>query len=396
MAKTVVYKEPDNDKAPFLRGILTQSLVNTGLTFEDAYQMAQDVRNELKDVDEISSSDLKKLVSRLLETRFGSELAERYHQELADNDIIVHTPTNSGPFSLSELAHSLSTYAIKYEVALEGAKKVYASLKQTGHTEIDHKTLRRIVYRCLQDHCSPEVADRYLSWRRFENSGTPLILAIGGVSGSGKSTLSTELAYRLNIPRVQSTDMIREIIRAYLAMPVAPTLQYSSFEAWRGLPSLENDSKDGELDNPVVTGFLSQFMTLKPALNATIDRSLVEKEHLIIEGTHVLPTELDLDKIKNDALVIPVMIASLDKKKLLKRLLRRRRDDDRRNPSRYNKHLDQIWDLQSYLLDVSDHAGVPIIHNTTLKNTIREILEIISAKILKRFPPNPKLIEHAE
>jgi 2-phosphoglycerate kinase len=46
MAKTSVYKEPDGDLTPFLRGILTQSLVNAGLSFEDAYQLAQDVRNE--------------------------------------------------------------------------------------------------------------------------------------------------------------------------------------------------------------------------------------------------------------------------------------------------------------------------------------------------------------
>ena len=38
MAKTIVINEPDGDRAPFLRGILIQSLVNAGLTPFEALQ----------------------------------------------------------------------------------------------------------------------------------------------------------------------------------------------------------------------------------------------------------------------------------------------------------------------------------------------------------------------
>lgn len=394
MAKTNVYKEPDGDQTPFLRGILTQSLVNIGLGFDDAYQAAQDIRNDLKDTQEISTDDLKSRVSALLGERFGKEFQARYLAKSAETDIIVHTPTRSETFSLSVLSHSLSTYALSHEDALAGAKKVYRSLKKTGHTEIDHKSLRRIIYRCLTDFCSKEVADRYLSWRRFENSGIPLILLVGGITGSGKSTLSTELAYRLNIARTQSTDMIREIVRSYLATPVAPTLQYSTFEAWRGLPSLEVEN-ESELENPVVTGFLSQLMTLKPALNAAISRAATEQEHLIVEGVHALCTELKLDEIREHAIVVPVMIATLEKKALRNRLIHRGREQDQRSAGRYIDNIDDIWELQSYLLNLADHAGIPIINNAKLEETIKEILELISAKILKRFPPNPKLMDMA-
>lgn len=391
MAKTVVYKEPDGDLTPFLRGILTQSLVNSGLSFDDSYHLAQDIRNDLKDVEQISTQDLEVRVSVLLRSRFGSEQAERYLQKFSHDEIIVHTPTQSEAFSISILAHSLSSYAIKYDDALVGARTIYKALKDAGYKEIDHKALRHIIYKCLRENCSEDIANRYLSWRRFENSGIPLVIVVGGITGSGKSTISTELAYKLNIARTQSTDMLREIIRTYLAEPVAPTLKYSTFEAWKGLPSVET-KYDSAQDNPVASGFLSQLMTLKPALRAAIGRAVAEREHLIIEGVHALCTELGLEEFEEDAIVVPMMIATLDKKALHNRFVRRSNEQEQRPSSRYVDSLDDIWELQSYLLDIADHHGIPIINNTKLRDSMREIQGLISAKILKRFPPNSRLI----
>jgi len=149
-----------------------------------------------------------------------------------------------------------------------------------------------------------------------------------------------------------------------------------------------------ELENPVVTGYLSQLVTLKPALQATIGRAVTEREHLIVEGVHALCTELSIDEFKQHALVVPVMISTLDKKSLQNRFVRRSREQSMRQSSRYIENIDDIWELQSYLLDVADHAGIPIINNTKLKNTIGEILELISAKILKRFPPDPGFLRN--
>ena len=274
MAKLVVIKKPGGDRSPFLRGILVQSLVNAGFAFDDAYEVAQRVRNELQDKREISSTELKGRVAELLEERHGSEQRQRYETELNNKPaIIVHTPTRSAPFSVGILAHSLETCAIPPEMTMQGAGKVLATLRKTGHREIDHKALRRVIYRCLHAHCSPQAADRYLSWRHFENSGIPLIILIGGATGSGKSTVSSELAYRLDISRHQSTDMMREIIRSYLSPQMVPTLKYSSFEAWRGLPGSVDGNKPA-IESPVINGFLSQFAAMKLALIATINRGI--------------------------------------------------------------------------------------------------------------------------
>ena len=287
----------------------------------------------------------------------------------------------------TEIAQHLEEGVVP-EVALQGARKVHARLQQTGHREIDHKALRRVIYRCLYEHCSPEMAERYLSWRRFENSGDALIILVGGTTGSGKSTVSAELAYRLNISRSQSTDMMREIIRAYLSPQLVPTLGYPSFEAWRGLPgSIEGQSL--EIENLVVAGFLSQFAAMKLALEATINRAIKERHHLIVEGVHVVPTELSLDIRNGKAIVVPLKLATM-KKSLLRKQLKRRGDRESANHSklRYLEKLDDIWELQSWLLSEADKAGIPIIQNWLIEDTVREALEHVTKVIMRHYPPH--------
>ena len=389
MSKLIVIKQPEGDRAPFLRGILVQSMVNAGLDFVDAYELAQLVRSELHERQEVESSELKGRVIELLEERHGSQYRKLYETgSRGEPGIIVHTPARSTPFSVGILAHSLETCAIAPEMAMQGARRVLANLRKTGHREIDHKALRRVIFRCLREHCSQRSADRYLSWRRFENSGTPLIILIGGAAGTGKSTISSELAYRLDITRHQSTDMMREIIRSYLSPQMIPTLGFSSFEAWRGLPASAEGSRQTAADR-VVGGFLSQFAAMKLAMKATIDRAIKERHHLILEGVHVVPTEMDLDVKNTDAVVVPIKLASMKKEMLRKQFKRRGREKNGRQTSRYLEHLEDIWELQSWLLDEADKAEIPIIENWNVEDTVRAALDIIIGELMKSFPPHP-------
>ncbi|MGD8631060.1 MAG: hypothetical protein PVG72_10100 [Gammaproteobacteria bacterium] len=388
MAKISVLKSGEDEWSPFLRGILVQSLVNAGLPFAEAYELAQQVRNELQDEQEISSGRLRKLVACMLEARHGKALRNAYEARPQQQPgIIVHTPTRSAPFSAGILSHSLEACGISPDVALQGARKVFARLQQTGHREINHKALRRVIYRCLNDHCSAGMAERYLSWRRFENSGDALIVLVGGTTGSGKSTVSAELAHRMSISRSQSTDMMREIIRAYLSPQVVPTLGYSSFEAWRGLPgSIEGQTL--EIENLVIAGFLSQFSAMRLALEATINRAISERHHLIVEGVHVVPTELNLDIRNRNAIVVPLTLATMKKMLLRKQLKRRDRESSSRPKSRYLDKLDDIWELQSWLLSEADRAGIPIIQNWYIEDTVNQAMAHVTEVIMKHYPPH--------
>jgi 2-phosphoglycerate kinase len=390
--KTFVVKLPGGDRTPFLRGILVQSLVSSGLSFDDAYGVAQTIRESLREVDEISSHDLKALVGDLIELRFDEEAREIYaNSPDRDQQIIVTTRSRKGPFSVGILARSLEACAIDSQLAWAGARNVHEHLQEIGCTEIDHRALRQVIHDSLLVGCPQGVSDRYLSWRQFENSGVPLILLIGGATGTGKSSVTAQIAYRLDVVRTQSTDMMREIIRCYLAPHVVPTLGYSSFEAWRGLPAPHQEGNRAT-DNPVIAGYLAQFSAVRVALEATIARATEERHHLVVDGVHVLPTQLDLGDASEKAIVVPIMLATLRKNQLELQLARRAREQPERGSSRHLEHIDDIWELQAYLLSEADRESITIIPNWTINQTAREVLNLISATVMERYPPDPEAL----
>lgn len=393
MKKTVVIHEQLDEQVPFFRGILVKSLLNVDIPYDDAYELANKLRDDLRDVSKISSDELGKRVAEMVKKKFGKEKGELYElMHLRDARIFVRSNDTSDCFSLGELRHSLKACAIPNDTAAEGAVKVQEFLRAGGHKEVASTALRSIVYRCLREHFSRLASDRYLSWRHFKDSDTPLILLIGGAPGSGKSTVAAELAYRLNIARIQSTDMMREIIRSYITPEVAPTLLYSSFEAWRGLPALRHEHAMAK-ETRIIEGFLSQVAMMRPALKASVERAVQEGEHLILEGVHVLPSELDMEEIDERAVVISLKLSTINRKTLRRRFRRRGSEGGERSPARYLDHLDEIWELQSFVVQEAEAADVSVLPTVSMETTIGEILDMISKVIMERFPPRPQRLD---
>ena len=65
--KTFVVNKKEQTRIPFLRGILTRSLLDAGLPFEDAFDLASRVRDGLGEGSEITSDEIRHRVKRLLE-----------------------------------------------------------------------------------------------------------------------------------------------------------------------------------------------------------------------------------------------------------------------------------------------------------------------------------------
>ncbi|MBT8117467.1 MAG: hypothetical protein KJO66_06510, partial [Gammaproteobacteria bacterium] len=374
MTKTVVIKEPGGDRVPFLRGILVQSLLSAGLSFKEAYDTAQAVRKGLANEAEITTAALETRVAEQLEHDFNPAIRHNYEVETErPQKIIVRSKLGESPFSAGILTRSLEACAVERTAAIEIAQQVQQAIQKRGQAEIEPLALRKLIYQSLKVHCPTDVANNYLSRYQFETSGEPLIILVGGASGTGKSTICSELAYWLDVVRTQSTDMMREIIRSYLAPHVVPTLGFSSFDAWRGLPGINVQDGQKKTDNPVIAGFMAQFSNVKSAIEATIARALTERHDMIIDGVHVLPMELDLDKVREAAVVVPVMLAVTTRQQLANQLSWRSREQPDRSSSRYLEKLDAIWELQSFQLNQSDKAHIPIIVNWTIEDTVREV-----------------------
>ncbi len=180
--------------------------------------------------------------------------------------------------------------------------------------------------------------------------------------------------------------MMREIVRCYLPPEQIPTLAHSSFEAWRGLEKADGESSSGRDEKEVIRGFLSQLEVVKSGLEATINRAVKETHDLIVDGVHVLPSKLDLDIAKDQAIVIPLMLVVPNKKTLAKRLKRRAKEQPERGSSRYLKQIEKIWTLQSYLVTEAEENKIPMILNVDLEEALQEILLHISKTIAQHFP----------
>jgi len=81
---------------------------------------------------------------------------------------------------------------------------------------------------------------------------------------------------------------------------------------------------------------------------------------------------------ESDALVVPIILAVLKKKRLRKRLIGRGQQVTSRRSERYLENFDHIWNLQSFLLAEADHFNIPIILNMDEDEAIRSTMQIIS------------------
>jgi 2-phosphoglycerate kinase len=139
------------------------------------------------------------------------------------------------PFSKGRMATTLFLSGVEAEYAYQLALEIEETVLEVGASEISLDDLHRIVEGVLDGRDGPAGVARYRAWQAVLRRERPVIVIIGGATGTGKSTLATELAYRLGISRIPSTDVVRQVMRAFFSPALMPSLHYSSFEAGGGM-----------------------------------------------------------------------------------------------------------------------------------------------------------------
>lgn len=380
MARAIIEDREESTQIPFLRGILTRSLQKAGLSFQQAYAFADEVREELEDDRILSKLELHRIVFKKLKKAHGDATADRYlrpHEAVP----LVQVEDAEGrltPFSSELHRRDLEAIGLNLAESLKIATKLRRHLFREKPTQVSSYQIAVITYELLKDMPSlgPAVAQRWKAWREFLASGRPLILVIGGTTGCGKSTIATALADRLGIVRMQSTDLLREVMRAMYSSEQFPALHTSSYDAWRELPQEVEDPGEETDSHLVEEGFRAQVDLVSIASKAVITRAIREHESLIIEGVHAHP-ELTSGFSDDGPLVVHVVLAVLKRRTLKERLSGRATRAVRRRAERYLDHFEEIWQLQSYLLSEADRTNTPIIVNTDRDETVREIMRTL-------------------
>ena len=272
------------------------------------------------------------------------------------------------------------------------AEQVSVHLLKRESSQVRSSYIAYFTYRLLRKskQFGPAVALRWLVWRDFVNSGRPLIFMIGGTAGCGKSTTATDLASRLNIVRTQSTDMLREVMRVMVPKHLQPMLHESSYTAWKKLP--HGDDMQMKQEDLLIDGYCTQADIMSVAIRAVIKRALRESVSMILEGVHVHPAYVDSLVKSKEAVVVPIMLGVLKKKKLQRRIRGRSTKVPQRRADKYLKHFDSIWGLQSYLLSEADNSNCTIIVNDSRDDELREIMLTTINKLAEDFDKKPSQV----
>ena len=383
--KTIVVNSRDNEEVPFFRGILIRSLLDVGLSFEDASELATTIRDDLASTRKITSTDLQDRVSRLLKGRLDREALGQYcFPSVAPSRILVTSLSGTvSAFSRGRHARYLQSAGMKAEKAEYTTELIYAQLIAAGIASVSTCELGYVTYLCLQQEVGKKAAKRYLVWSEFQRSSRPLILLIGGTVAAGKSTIATEIAHLLEIVRIQSTDMLREVMRMMVPKRLLPVLHTSSFNAWKTLPI--QDKEDRDRDQLVAEGYSSQAELLAVPCEAVLQRAVEEGVPIILEGVHVHPNLMEYATSDKDVIRVYIMLAILKSKKLKSRLRGRGVEVPQRRAKRYLDSLESIWSLQSYLLSEADRCDVPIITTEDKEMAVLQIIQQVNAELARHF-----------
>ena len=390
--KTIVINELDETRVPFLRGILIRSLLDAGLPFEDAFKLATLIREDLQERKEITVSEIKDKVLVHLEEKGHEEAIEPYRLSLsAPEKIQVHSLSGAvSAFSRGKHERFLQASGMKTAKAEQTTALVYDQLLATGITTLTTCQLGYLTYLCLLQEVSKKAAKRYLVWSEFQRSGRPLLLLICGTVGTGKSTIATEIAHLLDIVRIQSTDMLREVMRMMLPSRLLPVLHTSSFNAWQALPIL--DTRERDKDQLVADGYRTQADLLAVPCEAVLQRAIEESVPLILEGVHAHPDLMSRLPEGTDAIQAHVTLAVLKPKELKSRLRGRGSQVPQRRAKRYLNRFDSVWSLQSHLLSEADRCNTSIITNNDKEKAVVQVILQAVEELARHFNGSPEEI----
>ena len=272
------------------------------------------------------------------------------------------------------MSRSLNVADIGIERAHDIASDIEAYLVQNNISEISSNDLAEVVLKHLYSVDS-NIAVKYRNWRSLRTSKKPLIILIGGASGVGTSSMAFELANRLRLKNLISTDMIREVMRKIVSQDLSPVIHKSSFDAYEAIrtPSIRIDS--------IIEGFISHVDVVNVGIEAIIERSVKEGISTIIEGVHVVPGFIRKDLIEDNNIIIFTLTVDDEEAHKQRFYSRCRQPWVKRSLDRYMENFGTIRKTQNFLVEQAKIHDTRVINNVDINETI----EIMVDDILKQF-----------
>jgi 2-phosphoglycerate kinase len=273
------------------------------------------------------------------------------------------------PYSKGVLARALIASGVPADKAYELARRVEDELGGRDVT-LTPERLDELAHELFDPVDAQDVVRRVRRFRELRDLDLPIVVLIGGATGTGKSTVATEVAYRLGITRVTSTDFVRQTMRAFFSSDFMPSIHFSSFEAHHAL------REPDEAQDPLVAGFLEQTRNVAVGMRASIERCLEEGWSMVLEGVHVVPGLLH--EPADAALFVQCVLAIEDEEEHAAHFFHRDLTSEERRPVlKYLDHLDAIRHIQEYVVARAGRLGVPVIENSNVDAAVAEVMELV-------------------
>jgi 2-phosphoglycerate kinase len=274
------------------------------------------------------------------------------------------------PYSKGLMARALMRVGVSAVRAYEIARRVEQDLFARKEDTVGFDRVQELAVEVIGEDEGEKAVGRLRRYRELEELDMPIIVLIGGATGTGKSTVATEVAYRLGITRVTSTDFVRQTLRAFFSPEFMPSIHYSSFEAGKGLRSAEEEEVD-----PLLHGFLDQTRNVLVGVNAALERSLAEGWSTVIEGVHLVP---GMTAPIEDALVAQCVLAIDSEEAHASHFwIRDIASDGTRSLDKYLERLSDIRYLQDYIVERAEREGVLVIRNKDREGATSDVMELV-------------------
>jgi 2-phosphoglycerate kinase len=284
-------------------------------------------------------------------------------------ETVVVSRSGGAPYSKGLMAQSLSALGLSLERAYELARHVEARLDVAAAERIEAAELSALAEDVLRAEEGEAAVRRFRHWRRLDRLDRPLVVLLAGTAGVGKSTLATMLAHRLGLTRVIATDVIRQVLRAFLSHEFMPVVHYSSFEAGAAVTE--------PVEDPDVTGFEQQAASVGTGVAAIVERACGEGTPLIVEGIHVIPGALD-PALRRRCLAVEALLVVGDEDRHRAHFTLR---GGERPAARYLSRFAEIRKLQQHLTERARAEGVPVVDNATIDRALAEVMELVLSRV---------------
>jgi 2-phosphoglycerate kinase len=269
------------------------------------------------------------------------------------------------PYSRGLMARALMAVGVSPDRAYALARRVGDDLAARSSDVVEVDRLESLAVENLGEVEGREALRQLRRYQELRELDLPIVILVGGATGTGKSTVATEIAYRLGITRVTSTDFIRQTMRAFFSHEFMPAIHYSSFEAGLAVP---------DADDPLVAGFLEQSRNVLVGARASLERALQEGWSMVLEGVHLvpglLPTALET------ALVSGCVLQISDETAHAQHFFTR--DSGSNRPmTKYLDRFEEIRRLQRYIVSRAEREGVAVIENENADRATAAVAELV-------------------